>query len=50
MEALMTELRQLDLRRVLEPMNVNATALSDEEKRMPLNYLMFLTEKRDGGN
>jgi hypothetical protein len=42
-EALMTELRQLDLRRVLEPMN--ATALSDEEKRMALNYLMFLTEK-----
>jgi hypothetical protein len=46
MEALMTELRQLDLRRVLEPMN--ATALSDEEKRMALNYLMFLNEKRDG--
>jgi hypothetical protein len=43
MEALITELRQLDLKRVLEPMN--ATALSDEEKRMALDYLMFLTEK-----
>jgi hypothetical protein len=26
---------------------MNATALSDEEKRMTLNYLIFLTEKRD---
>jgi hypothetical protein len=46
METLMTELRQLDIKKVIEPMNV--TALSDEEKRLSLNYPMFLTEKLDG--
>ena len=45
MEALMTELRQLDLRRFLKPMN--STALSDEENNV-IELLDVLTEKRDG--
>jgi hypothetical protein len=45
-EALMTELRQLDMRKVLAPISVSA--LSKEEKRMALNYLMFLSEKCTG--
>ena len=45
-DALMVELKQLDVRRVLEP--VHAPSLSKEEKRMTLNYLMFLKEKHSG--
>jgi hypothetical protein len=45
-DALITELRQLDTRKVLNP--VNGRLLSKEDKRKTLNYLMFLKVKRTG--
>jgi len=45
-DALMVELKQLDVRKVLEPVHV--PSLSKEEKRMTLNYIMFLKEKHSG--
>jgi hypothetical protein len=45
-DALITELRQLDTRKVLDP--VHARLLSKEDKRKTLNYLMFLKENCTG--
>jgi hypothetical protein len=46
-DALMTELKQLSVRNVLI-MPEDLQSLSKEDKRMALNYLMFLEEKRKG--
>jgi hypothetical protein len=45
-EAVVAELRQLDYREVIEP--VNGKKLSQEQKRKALNYLMYLKQKRCG--
>jgi hypothetical protein len=45
-EAVLKELRQLDIREVLEP--VNAASLSKAQRMTALVYFMFLKEKRDG--
>jgi hypothetical protein len=44
--ALITQLRQLDTRKVLDP--VDGILFSNEDERETRNYLMFLKEKRTG--
>jgi hypothetical protein len=44
--AVLSELNQLHIRKVLEPKQAND--LSKEEKRGALQYLMFLKQKRCG--
>jgi hypothetical protein len=45
-DALITELRQIDTRKVMDP--IHGRLLSKEDKRKRLNYLIFLKEKRTG--
>jgi hypothetical protein len=45
-EAVVAELRQLDFREVIEP--VNRKKLTQEQKHKALNYLMYLKQKRCG--